>query len=187
MEKFGRKQDNEIISRIQMNDRTVLGEVFQRYKRMIFSYIRKFGGSDHEADDILQESIIVLWQKVNGGQFLLTSGLGTYLLGIAKNKWMSEVRKKKRYSGSELKPEIHDGNPTSLQSLISEERISQVKIALNRLDPVCRKILLLFYFEEMSMDKIAREMKFANTDVVKSKKYQCKKYLEQILQNLMKE
>ncbi len=187
MQKFDKHWEKEIIKRIQSNDRKVLGEVFLKYKRMIFNHIRKFGGTDHEADDILQESIIVLWQKINGGGFMLTSGLGTYLMGIAKNKWMTELRKKKRYSGREVQMEIDDGNPTSLQLLITEERISQVKKALNQLDPVCRKILLLFYFEEMSMDKIAKEMRFANTDVVKSKKYQCKKYLEKILHELIEQ
>jgi DNA-directed RNA polymerase specialized sigma subunit len=40
---------------------------------------------------------------------------------------------------------------------------------------------MLFYFEERNLRDIARVLGFANPEVVKSKKYQCKKSLETIL------
>jgi DNA-directed RNA polymerase specialized sigma24 family protein len=45
----------------------------------------------------------------------------------------------------------------------------------------CRDILLLYYWEEQSMEEIALKLGFANADTVKSKKYQCKKMLERLV------
>jgi len=41
---------------------------------------------------------------------------------------------------------------------------------------------MLYYFEERSLEEITKILKFSNTNVTKSKKYQCKKSLESVLQ-----
>ena len=173
--------DREIIKRIQTNDRTVLGELFTRYQRLVFSYIQNHGGSQEDAEDMLQEAIIVLWQKVNSGTFQLSARLSTFILAVAKNKWMAQMRKRKRLSGENLPKNTANGNLSSLKVALNKEQIEIVREALEQIQPVCKKILLLFYFEERSLSDIARILNFANADVVKSKKYQCKKSLEMIL------
>ncbi|HFE63150.1 MAG TPA: sigma-70 family RNA polymerase sigma factor [Caldithrix sp.] len=173
--------DREIIKRIQTNDRTVLGELFTRYQRLVFSYIQNHGGSQEDAEDMLQEAIIVLWQKVNSGTFQLSARLSTFILAVAKNKWMAQMRKRKRLSGENLPENTANGNLSSLKVALDKEQIEIVREALEQIQPVCKKILLLFYFEERSLSDITRILNFANADVVKSKKYQCKKSLEMIL------
>jgi RNA polymerase sigma factor (sigma-70 family) len=179
--------EQQLIERIRINDRAVLGEIFVRYEKMFYSYIQKHGGNEADAEDILQEAIIVLWQNVNTGKFTLTSRLGTYLMGIGKNKWLVEIRKRKRVVYKEYDNHLADNNPSSLEKLLTEEKIQLVRKALDAIQPLCKNLLLLFYFEEKSMDQIAKIMNFANTDVVKSKKYQCKKALEECLQLYLKQ
>ncbi|OGB61415.1 MAG: hypothetical protein A2Y94_00845 [Caldithrix sp. RBG_13_44_9] len=174
-------RDKQIIERIKTNDRTVLGEIYMRYQKMIFHYIRQNGGSELDADDILQETIIVLWQKVNSEQFQLSSKLSTYLLAIARNKWMAEMRKHRKTVSGDISLQVSDNNPTSLETLISAEKIELVRRTLEMIPEICKKLLLLYYFEEKSMEEIAGILQFANTNVAKSKKYQCKKSLEEIL------
>jgi RNA polymerase sigma factor (sigma-70 family) len=173
--------EREILQRIKANDRNILGEIFIKYEKLIFSYIKNHGGSNSDAEDILQEAIIVLWQKVNSGNFELSAKLSTFLLAVAKNKWMAEMRKRKKYSGQEIPENKPVNNPSSLEVLLSDEKKDQIQKALNKIHPLCRKLLLLFYFEEKSMIEIAKTLNLANTDVAKSKKYQCKKSLEEVL------
>ena len=181
MLKFSNSLDRDLIQRIKANDRTVLGELFQKYQRMISGYILKNGGDQNDAEDIIQETVIVLWQKVNSDSLHLTVKLGTYLQAIAKNKWMAELRKRRKISAQDISENLSDGNPSSLDDLVNEERIEYVRKALDMLQPICRKLLLLYYFEEKSMNQIAKILELANADVAKSKKYQCKKNLEAIL------
>jgi RNA polymerase sigma factor (sigma-70 family) len=181
MLKFSNSLDREFIQRIKANDRTVLGELFVKYQRMISTYILKNGGDKNDAEDIIQETIIVLWQKVNSDSLQLTVKLGTYLQAVAKNKWMAELRKRRKISAQDISENINDGNPSSLDHLVNEEKIEYVRKALDMLQPICRKLLLLYYFEEKSMNQIAKILELANADVAKSKKYQCKKNLEEIL------
>lgn len=187
MGKFGFFPEREFINRIRSNDRTVLGELFVRYKKLVFSYIKTHGGADADAEDMLQEAIIVLWQKVCSGRFELTSKLGTYILAVAKNKWMAEMRKREKISGEELPAEHGDGKLSTLDEVIEEEQNATIRQALNAINPVCRELLMLFYFEERSFKEIARILGFANTNVAKSKKYQCKKAFESVFTKLVAE
>jgi DNA-directed RNA polymerase specialized sigma24 family protein len=40
---------------------------------------------------------------------------------------------------------------------------------------------MYYYFEEMSMQDIAEKLGFANTDTAKTKKYKCKKKLDELI------
>ncbi len=179
--------EKRFVNRIKSNDRTVLAELFVRYKEMVLSYITSHGGDDADAEDMLQESIIVLWQNVCSGRFELTSKLGTYILAVAKNKWMAEMRKRGKFVDVDLPVEKADGAPSALEGLIEEEQSSTVRQALDAINPICRELLILFYFEERNFKDIARILGFANSDVAKAKKYQCKKAFEIRFKNLAAE
>ena len=173
--------DQRIVERIRENDRQVLGELFIRYEKMVNRYVVSNNGSRDDAEDVLQEAIIVLWQKVNGGGFELRSRLSTYIMGIVKNKWLAELRRKSRHTGETEQEQSIDENPGGLDIMLSNEQAERVRKALDKISEICRKLLVLFYFEERSLEDISRLLGFANSAVAKSKKYQCKKALEKII------
>jgi DNA-directed RNA polymerase specialized sigma24 family protein len=71
--------------------------------------------------------------------------------------------------------------PEMRQQLLDVRRHRRTQAALDRLGEPCRKLLLLYYWEEQSMESIASLMGMANADTVKSRKYQCKKALEALV------
>lgn len=187
MLKLGFFRERNIVERIRKNDRAVLGELFVRYEKMIGNYIVTHGGSDADAEDILQEAIIVLWQKANNDDFQLTSKVSTFLMAIARNKWMAEMRKRKRWVNQDPDLNLADDNDSLLDGLIADERIASVREALDSMNEVCKKVLIMFYFEERSLDSIAKDLGFSNAGVAKSKKYQCKKAFEERLKKVFNE
>ena len=61
--------DRDLIERIRANDREVLADLFIRYRKLVFGYVLRHGGDEHDAEDMLQEAIIVLWQKAASPDF----------------------------------------------------------------------------------------------------------------------
>ncbi len=173
--------DQEIIDRVRQNDRTVLGEIFLEYEKPVCTYVKRHGGSSDDAEDILQETIIVFWQKAVNPEFKLSAKLSTYLVAVAKNKWMAEMRKKNRLSDNIETQDLTDHEPSSLEIILEDEKLNLVEQALSKLNKTCKDILMMYYFEERSMKNIAELLNFAGASVVKAKKYQCKKALEEIL------
>ena len=174
-------KETKIIDRIKANDRKVLGEVYQGCKRMIFNYILSHGGRITDAEDILQESVIVFWQRVASGAYEHNSKISTFILAVAKNKWMAEMRRKYKKDEPLMSDFKEEDQPDPDEQVIAKEKLDRVRKAMDFLNPLCKKLLLLFYFEERNMQEIASLLSLANENVAKAKKYQCKKALEKIL------
>jgi len=52
---------------------------------------------------------------------------------------------------------------------------------IDELGETCKKILLLFYYENRSMKEMMMELHYENEQVIRNKKYKCLKKLEQML------
>jgi RNA polymerase sigma factor (sigma-70 family) len=187
MLKLNRVSDESLVERIRKNDRTVLGDLFIKFEKVVFKHIQMHGGSLDDAKDMLQESIIVLWQNVSAGRFKLQSKLSTYLVAVAKNKWMVEMRTRKRFVQDDPPDHAQPAEPGILDKIVNDETLERVRIALEQITPICKQLLLLFYFEERSMEEIAEILSFANMNVAKAKKYQCKKALQDVVMQSMPE
>ncbi|MCK5034114.1 MAG: sigma-70 family RNA polymerase sigma factor [Calditrichia bacterium] len=174
--------DRQFILRIKENDRSVLGEIYVKYEKQVINYIKSHGGDNFDAEDMLQEAIIVLWQNVNNGKFDLSSKLNTYIVAVAKNKWRAELRKRNKTSNVDISDNTIDPDDNQLEILLSEEKENNVRDALNMIKPICKQLLMMFYFEEKNIEEITKILEFSNTNVTKSKKYQCKKSLESVMQ-----
>jgi DNA-directed RNA polymerase specialized sigma24 family protein len=61
------------------------------------------------------------------------------------------------------------------------ERSKIIIECIASLGDTCRKILMYHYFDGLSMNEIAERMEFANTDTAKTKKYKCKKRLDELV------
>lgn len=131
-------------------------------------------GTEEEARDIYQDALIVFWQKATSGKLVMTSKISTYIYSICQNLWRKELDRKKRLSNEEKDVAVVLDTET-------EERNKIVAKCIDQLGETCKKVLMYYYFEEMSMQDIADKLGFANTDTAKTKKYKCKKKLDDLV------
>lgn len=167
-------KDREILDKIAKGDESALKYLYKKYYRMMTKLVISNNGSEEEAKDIYQDALIVFWQKVIGGQLILTSRISTYLYSVCLNLWRKELDRKNRLSHEEKDEAQYMDND-------KEEREKIIHECINELGDTCKKILTYYYFEKMSMQDIAEKLDFANTDTTKTKKYKCKKRLDQLV------
>jgi RNA polymerase sigma factor (sigma-70 family) len=172
--------DLEILAQLKKGDEKTLDYLYKKNYRMMVKMILKNNGSEEEAKDIYQESLIVLWQKVHDPSFVLSSKISTYLYSICLNLWRKELERKKRHSY-----EVSEGS--EIMDMDRDERIRIINKCIQNLGDTCRDILTYYYFDRLSMTEIAEKMGFANSDTSKTKKYKCKKELDQLIKSLYKE
>jgi RNA polymerase sigma factor (sigma-70 family) len=141
---------------------------------MVINYVLKNSGDEDEARDLFQDAIVVLWQKVSGGDFVLTSKISTFLFGVCQNIWQKELKRKLKNSG-----EMQEGSHEI--ELDKEEKIRIIHESLNKLGASCKEILVYYYFENRNMTDIAELMGFGSSDTAKSKKYKCKQELDRYI------
>lgn len=66
-------------------------------------------------------------------------------------------------------------------SIADREGKAQVMKVVSELGDTCKKILLLFYYENLSMKEILEQTDYDSEQVVRNKKYKCLKQLEQMV------
>jgi len=166
--------EKEIFDRIQNGDEKALEFIYKKYYRMMTKMVITNSGTEDEARDIYQDALVVFWQKARSGKLVMTSKISTYVYSICQNLWRKELDRKKRLSNEEK------DTPQSMD-MDSGEREKIIAKCLDQLGETCRKVLMLYYFDELSMQEIADKMGFANTDTAKTKKYKCKQKLDELV------
>jgi RNA polymerase sigma factor (sigma-70 family) len=170
------------MERIRRGDDQALVELFEANRRPIMSLVTHNNGNADDAEDILQDALVALWERVRTGKFEYTARLGTFLYATARNMWLRKLsRKRREIPGIDAAADPDSLEPSALDRMIEDEEASAVRSALDALGEPCRELLLLFYWEELPMDAIAVRLGLANADTAKSKKYQCKKALERLV------
>lgn len=169
-------KDSEIVLRISRGDEEALDYLYKKHYRMMTRLVMKNSGSEHEAKDIFQDALVVFWEKVTKGNFVLTSKISTYLYSVCLNLWRKELDRKGRLVNEEKdSPEFFDED--------QKERTKIIADCIDELGDTCKKLLTYHYFDGLSMSDIAEKLGYANTDTAKTKKYKCKQKLFQLVRS----
>jgi RNA polymerase sigma factor (sigma-70 family) len=175
--------EENILERLKLGDQETLVELYHANFNMVRNHVLKNNGVVEDAEDLLQDSLIVLWQNVRKPGFELTSKISTYVMAVCKNLWLKQLHKNSRMAGEELiKPQNHSITPDN-GHVMDMQKIHE---ALDELGDTCRNILTMFYFDGYDMETIAQTLQFNNSDTAKAKKYQCFKKLEEIVKRRYK-
>ncbi len=167
-------KEAELFERIKKGDEDALEVIYKKYYRMMTKLVLSNNGTEEEAKDIYQEALLVFWQKSVSGKLVLTSKISTYIYSICLNLWRKELERKKRHSYEEKDGVQH-------MDLEAKEKARIVLGCIDQLGDTCKKVLMYYYYDGLSMQDIAEKLGFANTNTAKTKKYKCKKKLDEVV------
>lgn len=173
-------KDQEIFERICQGDEKTLEVLYKKYYRMMTKMVISNSGTEQEAKDIYQDALVVFWQKAVSGKLVLTSKISTYIYSICQNLWRKELDRKKRLSREEK-------DDVEYIEMDKVERAKLINECINQLGDTCKHVLTYYYFDGMSMQEIADKLGFANTNTAKTKKYKCKKKLDELVKSQFSE
>lgn len=179
---FFRKQvdDNEIIAHIRAGNPAKsehMDFLYANNKKPVFKYVRTNGGTQEEAEDVLQEGLIILLEQIMDGKFLGRSKISSYLYVVCRNLFIAQRKRDKKIVAL---PEDHDEtetpNPATdpLRFMEAEDLGSQVRTMLNEIDEKCRKLLIWSDGEGRPMKWIAESLDYS-VQAAMNKKTKCKK------------
>jgi RNA polymerase sigma factor (sigma-70 family) len=178
-------QDARLLDRIRHGDEEALVTIHRQSRKAVIALVTRNSGTVSDAEDILQDALIILWERVRNGRYEHSAKVETFVYAIAQNLWRRWLARAKKEPPTDLSPDSSmTDDPSPLEQMIESEEAGLVSEALHRLGEPCRTLLLLFYWEELTMDEIAGRLGFANAETAKSKKYQCKKALQKMLKDL---
>ncbi len=172
----------DFVAAILTGDRTLLPKLYQQLFPMVKSLVKKNGGTEEDAKDVFQDTVMVIYHKAKEPDFQVTSQFSTFFYSIAFNLWRS--RRKKKSNQEVTIPEgmeyIADGQPEF--DHLKLERKTLFDKAFTKLDAGCRDLLLLF-FQKTPMREIAERLSLASENYARKRKHTCKGRLIEIIKS----
>lgn len=159
--------DKEIIDYLRQSNYSNALKGLYKNLEPVKKYVLANSGSTEEAKDIFQDALVILYKKAQEPSFQLQSSLQTYLTGISKNLWLQELRRKNKWSTTELTDLAEN------EFIDDTEKYSTASAAFNLLGEKCRQLLTLFYFKKQSFKEIAVQLSFGDENTAKNQKYRC--------------
>ncbi|MDO9615503.1 MAG: sigma-70 family RNA polymerase sigma factor [Bacteroidota bacterium] len=169
----------ELLNGILRNDTIVLQFIYKNFYSKINFFIKKNNGDDDDANDIFQETIIIIYRKLKANELALDCTFETYLYSICRFLWLKQLEKRKIEKENikdnhEFNDEIYDDSLEKVTDLNDRNRLYQKHYA--NLGKDCQKILQL-YFDKVPLKTIAQMMGFKSEKYAKKRKFSCKEYL----------
>ena len=188
MNKKSTFSDSELVEAIRgkITLEEAISQLYRENAEITRSFIMGKGGTEQDADDIFQETVVSFIDTVQKGKFRQESGIRTFLISISKHIWYNEIRKRQRAGNREKIFEMErDQEDGGVGEVIQDRELKQqLNQLLSELGESCRKILELFYYENLSMKEIVSHLHYENEQVVRNKKYKCLQQLtDKIKQN----
>lgn len=178
--------DLEILRGIESGNSLAIQKLYKVYFPPIAKMIINNQGSREEAQDIFQETVMVLYDKVSRGNFELSSKLQTFLYAVSKRLWLKQLtRGESKYRKDQIDDleEFLAAEEAIEEHTMTEANLVQMEEALYNLGEPCRTILHDFYINNASMTDICEKFGYTNPDNAKNQKYKCLQRLKKMFFN----
>jgi RNA polymerase sigma factor (sigma-70 family) len=165
--------DNALLDKLKSEDNASFEVLYKFYFPSIATHITHNFGSTEDAEDIFQEAIIVLLQKIRQTDFVLASFLKTYLFAIAKNLWLKRLRDNKLIPIDNF--EKYKDQSEIVEFELQREPTKEEKVAswLVKITANCQRILKAIFFYKEPMVSLMQKMGWKNKHTAANQQYKC--------------
>ncbi len=153
--------DQTLLQLMEQKDENALGELYDRYSRLVFSIALNSLGEGSAAEEVTQDVFFRVWK--NAASYRKESGkVATWIAGITRNRSIDEIRR------LSIRPEVEvnfweDGESDLWadiadveQNVELSQQSNRVRISVASLPAEQRQALTYAYFLGFSHSEIAR-------------------------------
>lgn len=180
------RTDQEIVEGIKNGGREediCLKQLYKDNLRPIMSFVLSNKGTEIEAKEMLQEAIIILYERIKENEFDLKAKLSTFIFSIVKNQWYTHLKKGDKLVYAEPSESEENVYYMNSHDVADDEKskLQFVKTLLEQLKEDCKEIIVLSVYQKYTMQEIAEIMGFKNEQIARNKKSKCLGYFKKLI------
>jgi RNA polymerase sigma factor (sigma-70 family) len=139
---------------------------------------RPYGIPRHEHEDVVQESVGMVWRACSKPDFALRTGLRALTRRVVLARCVDQLRRMR--PSVPIEPEMADSRPGPEQQLARRQQWAHVQRVLQQLDESCRAIIRLHFLDEVPYSELAGRLGLA-TPTVRVRMFYCMKEVRRLL------
>ena len=148
--------DFELIRNFVDGNESAFNRLAVKYQEKIYWHARRMTGNHLDADEIVQEVLLVLYNKLKTFEF--KSSLYTWIYTITNTRSINYLKKrniKNFFSLDELMNKKSDEKDI-IDDLESKQKLEKVKNALQKLPIKQREVFVMRNYDELSYEEISQ-------------------------------
>lgn len=158
------KEDGELINRMASGDKLACSELYDRFSRPLYSVALRVLNDQAEAEDVVQEVFLALWEKSASFDTTRGSAFG-WAITLTRNRSIDRLRTRRRRAtllSETFREDLPGGSsandPDSADDLIFKEKSGAVRTALATLPAEQLRALELAFFSGLTQQEIAARL-----------------------------
>ncbi|MCC3153395.1 sigma-70 family RNA polymerase sigma factor [Hymenobacter sp. BT770] len=159
------------------NRERALTQLYRRAFPLVRRHVQRHSGSAQDAQDVFHDALLLLYEQAVGGTLELRASASTYLVGISRNLWHHELRRRARHPLAPLEAETAQLVADAPDA--TAETAAGVLDYVERLGEKCKSILLSFYYFGQPLEQIAAAHQYRSVRSATVQKFKCLERLRQ--------
>lgn len=171
--------DTDLVRRVAAGDRVALRRIHDRFQRPLIGYLMRFVRDHAVAEELAAEVMVGVWRQA--ARYEGRSSLETWVFGIAHNKAVSWLRKRREEGMPEGAAEALIDERADPEAEADASSVTDMMSRLiGRLSSEQQAALQLTYFQEMPLEQVADAMG-CPVNTVKTRIYYARQHLKRML------
>ncbi|HEU0110829.1 MAG TPA: sigma-70 family RNA polymerase sigma factor [Flavisolibacter sp.] len=165
--------EKSLLQGLASNDKRAIETIYRENFNIVQALVVNNNGTAEDAKDVFQETMIVLYEKVQSGSFELNCLIKTFVYSVSRRLWLKKLMLQNRFSLSEgheeivsVDEDVDEHDRRNLQFVMMEK-------AMSGLGEPCKSLLEAFYLQKKTMQDIAAVFGYTNAENAKTQKYKC--------------
>ncbi|MBS1702160.1 MAG: sigma-70 family RNA polymerase sigma factor [Armatimonadetes bacterium] len=160
-------EDAILVERFVAGEKTAFEDLYHKYYNKVFSLAKGVMILEEEAIDVTQEVFALVYRNLH--RFNRQAKFSTWLFRITINRSIQESRKRRfKHKHVELIEAAESVAPEA-----PEHDDPRIQAAMEKLTPQDRAIIILFYWQEQTLQEIAESMDI-NLNAAKTRLYRAR-------------
>lgn len=164
---------SNILTDLKGENNFAFGALYKDYFGKVRRFIVQNSGNEADAEDVFQDAMLVLVEKLRQDNFQLTASIGTYVMAICKNIWFKKLRK----SNWELDTKLMQEQAffIEIHEAIENEKTYWDKLQgyMKKISDHCNRLIHDIFFNQKSIEHIQQEYGYTNKHNAVNQKHKC--------------
>jgi len=169
--------NSDILIDLKGENNHAFGELYKNYFSMVSRFVNNNNGTNDDAQDIFQDTMLVLIEKLRQDNFELTASLKTYVMAIAKHLWLNRLK----ITSRQTEFTIHNDNQfyEEIDLSIENEKTYWDKLQnyMTFISSHCNRLIHDMFFMNKGIEQIQEDYGYSTIHNAQNQKHKC---IEQI-------
>ncbi|MEP3838348.1 MAG: sigma-70 family RNA polymerase sigma factor [Algibacter sp.] len=153
-------EDQKYIDGLLKNNSFIIQAIYDKFVPKVVNYIKQNSGSSDKAQDVIQDTLITIYNQASEKKLQLTCPFDAYFFLLCKRKWLNELKKysnKEVTINEEVLSKDDDAQELAFETSVFGEKQALFTEMFEKLGTAC-KDLLKATFKIKSMEEVAASL-----------------------------